>query len=68
MSVFGSGDDDLVLMKSRIVKTLGIHNRDVVEFELVDVGDTIRLPIKINDNMTCDVLIHDWFSCALRFA
>jgi ribonuclease HI len=57
MSAFG---EDWVLMQSRIAEALGIHSGDIVEFELVGVGDTFRLPIKINDKMKCDVLIHDW--------
>ena len=57
--------DDLVLMQGRIAELLGIHDGDVVEFELVDVGETIRLPVKINDIIKSDVLIHDWNALGL---
>ena len=58
----GTGDNE-VIMKSRIAEALGIRDGDFVEFELVDVGDTIRLPVKVFDYkyMCTDVLIHDWF-------
>ena len=64
-SILTSCGDDLVLMQGRIAELLGIHDGDVVEFELVDVGETIRLPIKINDIIKSDVLIHDWNALGL---
>ena len=60
-----AGFDDLVPMQSRIADALGIRNRDVVEFELVDVGETIRLPIWINDTIQSDVEIIDWFKLGI---
>ena len=64
-SILTSVGDDLVLMQGRIAETLGIHDGDVVEFELIDVGETIRLPVKINDIIRSDVLIHDWNALGL---
>ena len=65
-SILSGIGEDMVIMRSRIAEALGICSGDIVEFELVDVGDTFRFPIKINDNMKCDVLIHDW--CTLGIA
>ncbi|KAL3760333.1 hypothetical protein ACHAWU_006331 [Discostella pseudostelligera] len=64
-SVAMATGDDLVMMKGRIAKALGIRDGDVVEFDLVDVGDTVRLPVKIKDNINSDVLIHDWSSLGI---
>jgi hypothetical protein len=44
---------------------LGIHDGDVVELELVDMGETIQLPVKIHDIIKSDVLIHDWHALGL---
>ena len=64
-SVAMATGDDLVIMKGRIAKALGIRDGDVVEFDLVDVGDTVRPPVKIKDNINSDVLIHDWSSLGI---
>lgn len=65
--MWATGEDveDLVLMRTRIAQALGIRNGDVVEFDLVDVGDTIRVPVKVVDKVNTDVLIHDWFKLGL---
>jgi anaerobic selenocysteine-containing dehydrogenase len=52
-------------MKGRIAEALGIRDGDVVEFELIDVGDTIRLTVRIRDDISSDVLIHDWLSLGI---
>jgi hypothetical protein len=69
-SVMMATGDDLVLMRGRVAKALGIHNGDVVEFDLVDVGETIQLPVKIKDTIPSDVFIHDWLELgfATKFA
>ena len=64
----GSGmGDDLVHIRTRIAEALGIRDGDVVEFDLVDVGDTIRVPVKVIDenSLRPDVLIHDWFALGI---
>jgi ribonuclease HI len=61
----GDGDDNLVLMRTRIAETLGIRSGDIVEFDLVDVGDTVELPVKVMDTISSDILIHDWFTLGL---
>ncbi|CAJ1964775.1 unnamed protein product [Cylindrotheca closterium] len=57
--------EDLVLIRQRIADALAIQDGDVVDFDLVEWGETIRLPVKIRDNIASDVLIHDWFTLGL---
>merc|ERR1719464_922569 len=57
------GDDDLVMIRSRIANALNIQNGDKVKFifDETEGPETFSLTVKIRDDLCSDVLIHDLF-------
>jgi ribonuclease HI len=62
MSIMMATGEDLFVIKPRVAEPLGIRDGDNVKVELVEVGETVTLKVKIKDGITSDVLIHDLFS------
>ena len=58
-------EEDAVLIRPRIADALAIPDGAIVELDLVEWGETFCLPIKINNSIPSDVLIHDWFALGL---
>lgn len=64
-SVMMATGEDLVLIRPRIAEALSIQNNDEVEFELTEVQERFRLKVKLSNNISSDVLIHDFFALGL---
>jgi ribonuclease HI len=58
--------DDLFIVRSRVAKALGIRNNDSVQVEFTEIGEVVTIPnVKISDQISSDVLIHDVISLRL---
>lgn len=64
--MMATGDDTLVIIRSRIAQPLNIQTGDTIEAVLNQTGDTIQLPkVTVRDTIASDILIHDFFSLGL---
>ena len=64
--MMATGDDALVIIRSRIAQPLNIQTGDTIEAVLNQTGDTIQLPkVTVRDTIASDILIHDFFSLGL---
>lgn len=61
----GGAGGDLVIIRSRIADALGIQNGDEVDFFVNEIRETWRLRVRIRDDITSDILIHDLFTLKL---
>eukprot|EP01083_Nonionella_stella_P142628 441725_1 len=64
-SVMMRTGDDLVIIRLRIAEALNIQDNDTVDFLVNEIGETWHLKVKICDDTTSDIFIHDLFTLGL---
>lgn len=52
-------------MQPRIAEALEISEGQTVEFEIVGTGESIFAPVTINDSISSDVLLQDFFALGI---
>lgn len=57
--MMGLDSQDLVFIQSRVADALNIKDNDTVDFYINDIHETWRLQVKIRDDISSDILIHD---------
>lgn len=66
LSVTMATGDDVAMTQPRIADALGIIEGQEVEFEIVEIGESVRAPVKILEGMDGDVSSHDFLPLGLQ--